>query len=71
MAIRINLLAEAQEAEELRRRDPVKRALWGAGFLVFLVWLWTGSLMLNGKIVDAEGTKYQTKWLSFEKNMAR
>ena len=28
MPIRLNLLAEAQAAEDLRRRDPVKRALW-------------------------------------------
>ena len=27
MPIRLNLLAEAQEAEEMRRQDPVKRAL--------------------------------------------
>ena len=34
MPIRINLLAEAQAAEEMRRRDPVKRALWGASIVV-------------------------------------
>jgi len=27
MPIRINLLAEAQAAEDLRRRDPVKRSV--------------------------------------------
>jgi hypothetical protein len=40
MPIRINLLAEAQALEELRRRDPIKRAIWGAGFLVALMLLW-------------------------------
>lgn len=36
--IRINLLAEEQEAEEARRRDPVKRGLWvGASIIVFTV----------------------------------
>jgi hypothetical protein len=30
MPIRINLLAEAQELEEMRRRDPVKRAILAA-----------------------------------------
>lgn len=34
MPIRINLLAEAQAAEESRRRDPVKRAIWMGSFLV-------------------------------------
>ena len=37
MPIRLNLLAEAQAAEELRRRDPVKRAIWICGLLVTLV----------------------------------
>ncbi len=34
MPIRLNLLAEAQAAEEMRRRDPVKRALWLAGLII-------------------------------------
>jgi hypothetical protein len=37
MPIHLNLLAEAQTAEEMRRRDPVKRAMWICGFLVALV----------------------------------
>jgi hypothetical protein len=39
MPIRINLLAEQQAGEELRRKDPVKRSGWIAGFLVSLVLL--------------------------------
>ena len=39
MPIRINLLAEAQAAEEMRRKDPVKRAVWIGGFVIFLVLL--------------------------------
>src|SRR5215472_14046023 len=44
MPIRINLLAEAQELEEMRRRDPVKRAIWagvviGAVLLSYSSWL--------------------------------
>jgi hypothetical protein len=40
MPIHINLLAEAQAAEELRRRDPVKRAIFlGVSLIVvFLGW---------------------------------
>jgi hypothetical protein len=34
MPIRINFLAEQQEAEEMRRRDPLKRAMFGAGAIV-------------------------------------
>jgi len=47
MPIRLNLLAEAQAAEELRRRDPVKRALWVAGGLVAAMLLWSGWLQFR------------------------
>ncbi len=47
MPIRINLLAEAQALEEMRRRDPVKRAIWGAGILVSI--LVAGSIWLQVK----------------------
>jgi hypothetical protein len=49
MPIRINLLAEAQAMEELRRRDPVKRAIWGGFFVVVLVLMW--SSFLQAKII--------------------
>lgn len=42
MPIKINLLAEEQANEELRRRDPVKRAGMAAGAVVALVLLWAG-----------------------------
>ncbi|HTL58754.1 MAG TPA: hypothetical protein VL361_23910 [Candidatus Limnocylindrales bacterium] len=48
MPIRINLLSEAQALEELRRRDPVKRATWGAVFLVCLLLAWWSSLWAKG-----------------------
>src|SRR5437016_582715 len=47
MPIRINLLAEAQAAEELRRRDPVKRAFWIGGLVVVLVLAWSSSLQFK------------------------
>lgn len=47
MFIHLNLLAEAQAAEELRRRDPVKRALWLAGLLVSVMLLWAGWLQFR------------------------
>jgi hypothetical protein len=47
MPIRLNLLAEAQAAEEQRRRDPVKRALWIASLLVVLLLVWASSLQLK------------------------
>lgn len=59
MPIRINLLAEMQAAEELRRRDPVKRAVYvGSLFvIVLLVWsssLWLKSIMARGELSGLE-----------------
>lgn len=50
MPIRLNLLAESLAAEELRRRDPVKRAMWIAGLLVALMLVWSSSLQLQAMI---------------------
>jgi len=61
MAIRINLLAEALADEDLRRRDPVKRAIIVGTLLVaiVLVWfssIWLETLLANKKLgtLDAE-----------------
>jgi hypothetical protein len=47
MPIRINLLAEAQATDELRRRDPVKRAIYVASCLVVMVLVWASSLQVK------------------------
>ncbi|MGA2867418.1 MAG: hypothetical protein ABSF95_23335 [Verrucomicrobiota bacterium] len=47
MPIRLNLLAEAQAAEEMRRRDPVKRALVVAVVFISLMLMWSSSLQLK------------------------
>jgi hypothetical protein len=57
MAIRLNLLAEAQAAEDLRRRDPVKRAMWLAGLLISLMLVWSSSLQLKAKIANSQVAK--------------
>jgi hypothetical protein len=54
MPIRLNLLAEAQAAEEERRRDPVKRAAWVAALIVVLILVWSSSLQLKGMLVHSE-----------------
>ena len=54
MPIRLNLLAEAQTAEELRRRDPVKRAIWICGIIVFAVLLFSG--YLQWRIITSKRT---------------
>jgi hypothetical protein len=68
MPIRINLLAEDQAAEELRRKDPVKRAYLGAGLVVAAVLVWSSTLQF--KIVAARGglNDLQAKWNAIEKS---
>jgi hypothetical protein len=69
MPIRINLLAEAQAAEEMRRKDPVKRSIWVGAFLVFVVLL--ASVTLQFKVMQArsEVSTLQMKWKSIEKQV--
>jgi hypothetical protein len=54
MPIRINLLAETQAEEELRRKDPVKRIILGAVGLVIVVIAWTGTLVWQAKAKESE-----------------
>src|SRR2546421_1393588 len=67
MPIRINLLAEEQVAEELRRRDPVKRAFWAGGAVVVLMLLWV--ILLQAKVFAANSSvnRYTQEWKGIEK----
>jgi hypothetical protein len=60
MPIRINLLAEAQALEEIRRRDPAKRAVLIAVVLVFAVLVWSGSLQMKLMSDNAKLSRLQT-----------
>ena len=64
MPIRINLLAEAQAAEDLRRRDPVKRAILVAVVLVLLVLGWWSILFGNSMLVKSNLSKYENEFNS-------
>jgi hypothetical protein len=68
MPIRINLLAEQLAADEARRRDPVKRALWAGGALVALMMVWALSLQLQLVSAKAERNRYESKLASVEEN---
>src|SRR6185369_7691647 len=59
MPIRLNLLAEAQTAEDMRRRDPVKRALWIGGLLAALMLIWSAGLQMKVSLVKGKLTKVQ------------
>jgi hypothetical protein len=61
MPIRINLLAETQALEEMRRRDPVKRAIWVGVFLGLLMLAWSSSLQLKAMIVKGELNRLEAK----------
>lgn len=54
MPIRLNLLAESQAAEELRRRDPVKRALWAGIVIIALLGCWSFSLQFKVVILSTQ-----------------
>jgi hypothetical protein len=60
MPIRINLLAEAQALEEIRRRDPAKRAVLIAVVLVMAVLVWSGSLQMKLMSDNAKLSRLQT-----------
>ncbi|MCX7867089.1 hypothetical protein [Limisphaera sp. VF-2] len=62
MPIRLNLLAEALEREEERRKDPVKRALLGAVGIVIASLL--GSLLYYSQLLvkNSELARLQTEW---------
>jgi hypothetical protein len=64
MPIRLNLLAEAQALEELRRRDPVKRAIWGAVCLVVLVLAWAASLQFEALIARMNLSRMEARLAS-------
>jgi len=54
MPIRLNLLAEAQAAEDARRRDPVKRAIWLAALAIVLILVWSSSLQLKAMLIRSD-----------------
>jgi hypothetical protein len=61
MPIRLNLLAEAQAAEEMRRRDPVKRALWLAALIIALILVWSSFLQLRATLAGSDVTRVEAQ----------
>jgi hypothetical protein len=64
MPIRINLLAEAQAAAELRRKNPIKRGIWIGSFLVCVVVLWIAKLQLDIFWVSRDYSNTEAEWKS-------
>jgi len=61
MPIHINLLAEAQIAENLRRRDPVKRAVFFGSLVVVFFLVWSSSLQLEVVIKKSDLNQMQER----------
>jgi hypothetical protein len=61
MPIRINLLAEAKAAEELRRHDPVKRVIFVGALAVALTLVWSSSLQLETMLAKKDVSDKQTE----------
>jgi hypothetical protein len=71
MPIRINLLAEDQAAEEMRRRDPARRLRWGAAILVGAVALWSVTLQFQMTRGNVRLAKLRKQWSAIEKDFNR
>lgn len=70
MPIRINLLAEAQATEELRRKDPVKRAFVAGILVVLVVLVWSSTVQVKIMASKSELANLQASWKSLEKTYA-
>jgi hypothetical protein len=70
-AIKINLLAEAQEAEELRLKNPVKRAVWIAGFFVSVVLIWMIKVGLDIHFTQSDYTNTEKRIAEIEAQYAK
>ncbi len=61
MPIHVNLLAEAQAAEDLRRRDPVKRVIIIGLLLVAAMLVWSSTLQLKVVLANRELSQVQSQ----------
>lgn len=59
MPIRLNLLAEAQVAEDLRRRDPVKRAIWLGALVIAVMFAWSSYLQLRTTLANSDVSRLE------------
>jgi hypothetical protein len=68
MPIRINLLAEHLEAEEMKRRDPIKRAVAIGALLLVLMLCWIGLTQMKVSAARAELTQNTNKLAKLEES---
>ena len=70
MPLQINLLAEQQLEAELRRRDPVKRGYWVAGFVLAFVLVWAFLLQLKVWSSRSQAGRLRTELRALESQAA-
>jgi len=61
MPIKINLLAETLAAEDMRRRDPVKRCAFGGAFFVVLALVWYSAKLAESMVANEKLTQVQSQ----------
>jgi hypothetical protein len=61
MPIHLNLLAETQAADELRRRDPVKRLIFAGMLVVVLILVWWSWLQLRVMVANANLSRVEAQ----------
>jgi len=71
MPIRINLLAEQQAAEEMRRRDPVKRAAWASAFLIGILVLVSAYLQFKLMAAMRAVNRSESEWKRIEPDFTK
>src|SRR5207248_11643686 len=71
MPIRINLLAEQQAAEEMGRRDPVKRATWASALLIGILVLVSGYLQFQLMVAMRVVNKSESEWNRIEPDFTK
>ncbi len=53
----------------MRRKDPVKRAIWIGGFVIFLVLLGSATLQFKIIVAKSEASTLQSSWKQIEKQV--
>lgn len=53
----------------MRRKDPVKRAIWIGGFVIFLVLLGSATLQFKIIVAKAEASRLSSNWKEIEKQV--
>jgi hypothetical protein len=61
MPIQINLLTEALAQEDLRKRDPVKRAIFGGSLAVVVMLVWFSSISLAHMVDNSNLARVQSE----------